>query len=463
MSVLRVAAGLMAAVAMADASTGFPGAKIGDGFMHVPVKRDGRVVETNVSNQIELYSIEIEIGYPPQKTIVSIDTGSSELWVNPNCSSVPTSFGQRARCEKVPLFNVSESSSVEGPGGSQTISYGSLGEELTAVRMDMYEDTVVVGDAELRSQRLGVSTEVKGLPMGIMGLAPSMSGWAINETYPLFLDNMSLQKMINSRAYSIGLGPMGNSTGSLIFGGIDAKKFTGTLAKQHIVKSTDGKARLTIEYESLSISSKDIGSKTFNVADKNVLIDTGNTFSKLEASLVKELWNVTGAKLSESIGWPLVDCKIRKLPGGLTFGFTGTEVTVSFSDLIYEVDNTCVFGILPVEDGGQQILGATFLRSAYAVFDLDNKNIHLAQYEDCGSDVITIGSGESAVPRLKGGCSDYFNSTTTTTATANPSATGTSSLAAATPVHAGTGSIMGASPVAAVIAIAALMGLADGV
>ncbi|CAM1510190.1 Fc.00g005250.m01.CDS01 [Cosmosporella sp. VM-42] len=436
MTILKAAFGLLIAVATTTVSSSFPRAIVGNGFMHIPVrraprsqigliKRGDKAVEVELTNRLELYTVEIEIGTPPQKTFVSIDTGSSELWVNPNCSSVPKDFGQRDLCEQAPFFNVSKSSSAIGPGAVRNITYGSLGEELTGVILDMYLDTVIVSDAKVTSQRLGVPSQARGLSVGIMGLGPSIKGWAINKTYPLLLDNLSLQKVVNSRAYSLALGSMDNSTGSLLFGGIDTRKFTGNLASLPVVNSVDGNARLTIDYKSLSVESSN-GSSSLDIKNKNVLIDSGNTFTKLDAILTQEIWDVVGAELNKDVGYPLVDCSLREAPGGFTFGFEGVNVTVSFSDMIYEVDGICAFGILKTVGHGQQVLGDSFMRSAYSVFDLDNKNIHLAQYQNCGSEIVAISSGKDAVPSVTSGCAINSTGKAATTGTSStPSSTST--------------------------------------
>lgn len=50
------------------------------------------------------------------------------------------------------------------------------------------------------------------------------------------------------------------------------------------------------------------------------------------------------------------------------------------------------------------VLGDTFLRAAYVVYDWDNQNIHLANNEDCGSNLLAIGKGPDAVPSVAGDC-----------------------------------------------------------
>lgn len=56
-------------------------------------------------------------------------------------------------------------------------------------------------------------------------------------------------------------------------------------------------------------------------------------------------------------------------------------------------------------DAGLPFLGDAFLRAAYVVFDIDNRNIHVAQAASCGSNITVIGKGPDAVPAdLAGEC-----------------------------------------------------------
>jgi hypothetical protein len=52
----------------------------------------------------------------------------------------------------------------------------------------------------------------------------------------------------------------------------------------------------------------------------------------------------------------------------------------------------------------EPVLGDSFLRAAYVVYDQDNRNLHLAQAANCGSNLVEIGSGSDAVPSVTGDC-----------------------------------------------------------
>lgn len=81
-----------------------------------------RVSTEDISNQLygTAYTIDIEVGTPPQTVTVLVDTGSSNLWMNPTCET----SGQQKYCEKFPQFNYNDSSSIADTTFGQLLSYG---------------------------------------------------------------------------------------------------------------------------------------------------------------------------------------------------------------------------------------------------------------------------------------------------------------------------------------------------
>ena len=63
------------------------------------------------------------------------------------------------------------------------------------------------------------------------------------------------------------------------------------------------------------------------------------------------------------------------------------------------VDSLCLFGITSISSA-TAVLGDTFLRSAYVVFDLDNNEISLAQtnFDSTSTSISEISKGSKGVP-----------------------------------------------------------------
>lgn len=76
----------------------------------------------------------------------------------------------------------------------------------------------------------------------------------------------------------------------------------------------------------------------------------------------------------------------------------------------------------------QPVLGDSFLRAAYVVYDQDNSNIHLAQAAECGSNLVAISSGEDAVPSSSGDCTGATATAATSTLNVGTAATATTDV-----------------------------------
>lgn len=57
--------------------------------------------------------------------------------------------------------------------------------------------------ARLETQIFGLAYDSEGVPVGTLGLAPSLFGW--DSSYPYVLDTLFYQGYINSRAFSLDL------------------------------------------------------------------------------------------------------------------------------------------------------------------------------------------------------------------------------------------------------------------
>ena len=235
-----------------------------------------------------------------------------------------------------------------------------------------------------------------------MGLSPPITG--VND-YPYVLDTMVAQGLIKSRAFSLDLRGVDNPTGSIIFGGIDTGKFIGNLVKLPMLPASQtplGAYRYYVTMTGIGVTLPDGQVIRSGETTVPVFLDSGGTMSQLPPAIVQALASVFADAVLTRDGFWLVPCDVSELPGSIDFYFAGKTIRVPLNDFIWELDGTCVLGVLGSED--EYVLGDTFLRAAYAVFDQDNQEIHLAQAANCGTNLVAIGSGPNAVPSSRGLC-----------------------------------------------------------
>lgn len=274
--------------------------------------------------------------------------------------------------------------------------------------------------ATLKDQVIGIAIESEGIPLGILGLSPPVQG--VNE-YPYILDTMVDQGLIKSRAFSLDLRGVDNPTGAVIFGGLDTGKFIGKLAKLPILDPEDaprGADRYYITMTGIGLTLSDgtvVRSEELNVP---VFLDSGTTLSHLPTPIYRAIAaSFPDALLDSESGLFILPCEYTEMAGSIDFYFAGKTIRVPLREFIWQTGGFCVLGVVP--DDEEPILGDTFLRAAYVVYDQDNRNLHLAQAADCGSHLVAIGSGEDAVPSSTGRCTEL---PTPTTAGSSSSRTG---------------------------------------
>ncbi|KAJ9143203.1 Acid protease [Coniochaeta hoffmannii] len=347
-------------------------------------------------NDGTLYTIDLELGTPPQPVTVIIDTGSSDLWVNPTCET----SGQPDFCTSFPQFDYTLSTTIQDTGYADILSYGKGN-----VTIEYVTDVVTIGSAQLKDQIFGVGFESYEIPIGILGLSPPTSD--AQTQYSFVLDSMAAQGLIQSRAFSLDLREVDDPDGSVIFGGIDRGKFIGSLEKCPILDPTDtpsGADRYWITMTGVGITLPDGESSTSDPIEVPVFLDSGGTLSRLPTPIYQAIGeSFPGAQLDPSTDFYLVDCSVADQPGSVDFVFNNKTIQVPYGDFIWESEpGQCVVGVLPNDD--EPVLGDSFLRAAYVVYDQDNRNLHLAQAANCGTSLQAISSGIHAVPSVTGDC-----------------------------------------------------------
>lgn len=402
------------------------------------------------------------------------------MWVNPTCSGL--SLSDSTFCSATGFYNVSKSTSIVATNTAKKLSYGIGSASITYVKDSI---TLPGAASPMTNVQFGVATSSVDEFSGILGIG---YGQGKTTSYPNFVDQLALQNQTAVKAFSVGLGSKAEQEGAIVFGGVDTSKFAGTLATLPIVpaaSSPDGVPRYWVSMNNMSLTPPNGISKTYPNTSIDVFFDTGATLTLLPQALADAIGKDFGASAAGSDGYYVVDCGLNDMAGTVNFAFNGATIKVPYSEFIRETTSgsttTCVLGIQA--SSSFTLLGDTFMRSAYAVFDLEKNQIHMQQYVNCGSTPAAVTNVTQFVG-LQGKCTSGggkvnmgVDSGTTTTSATTAKATGASTAtqsaktadstggtpAASTASASGSASAAGAirrsSPLALIVAMVVLVSI----
>lgn len=362
----------------------------------------------------DFYAATLEIGSNKDKVIVLLDTGSADLWVqssaNPLCAEV--------YCEQFGLYNQNTSTTYHNNGTSYYIQYG----DYSFAQGTLGQDTVSIGDFTVDDVNFAVA-DLSNSSSGVFGI-----GYVGNEatlygedgklegyTYANFPVQLKQQGLIDKVSYSLYLTGNGSDTGNIVFGGYDTEKYYGELVKFDVVETAPVYQFFTIGVDSATVTlfnnftgtykrflneiSPDLeifgppeipyGPQhlgvfpTVNISGL-AFLDSGTTITYLPGDAAEIIvdqiqpdWYYDGYYEA-----PIVSCTLLHPENKLTLSLGGGSlfVDIPFDDVIgYDPKNAttgkpvCYYNIA---EGN--ILGDTFLRHVYSVFDLEAKTVYLA-------------------------------------------------------------------------------------
>ncbi|KAE8447342.1 hypothetical protein EG329_010900 [Mollisiaceae sp. DMI_Dod_QoI] len=334
-----------------------------------------------LQNDISGYSVEITLGTPPQIQWVNLDTGSNELWI-PGASSTSHNLGK-------PF----------------SIQYG-----IGTVAGTYSTDNMTMGGASISQQQFGDASTSQQISQGILGIA---WGNGVDTNYNNVIDNLKAQGVTASRAFGLNLGSIDNPTGEIIFGGIDIMKYSGPLQKQPIIPrnlAPDGYARYWFYMNQVSITPPGASAPialTPSTYNQPMFPDSGSAFCQLPSALFAALLAYFPVdQVNQGSSTYTVSCNYRTQAGYINFAFGEVTVSVSYHEFIWFDGVQCWFAAQPSTQF--YLLGDSFMRSAYIVYDQDNSNILIAPAANCGTSIIPISTGVNAVPSINGVCAPTY-------------------------------------------------------
>ncbi|KIW10984.1 hypothetical protein PV08_10283 [Exophiala spinifera] len=339
------------------------------------------------------YYVNVTIGTPGQRVALQLDTGSSDTWV----PSVDAESCADDGCSDFGAFDKNTSSTyhlIEDQVGMFGIMYA----DGTYASGDYFTDVLSFGEnITLKDTTMALANDTV-LTEGLMGI-----GFRSNEaslendepfSFPTVPEQLKNQGYIDRVAYSLYLDSYEDNTGSILFGGIDSSKHIGELLALPLSKDDEGNyTEFLVALTQISIhdgkSTRSLTRPTFNTP---ALLDSGTTDSYLPKKVFDALSDGLGATEDQGSGYAYVPCAYRKSNVSVIYTFGGKDgvnVSVPLSELISEqIDDdsayengtpACALNFNPTDDQNGIILGDSFLRSAYVVYDLENKVIALGQ------------------------------------------------------------------------------------
>ncbi|KAK3844832.1 MAG: aspartic peptidase domain-containing protein [Linnemannia gamsii] len=315
----------------------------------------------------------ISLGTPPQNFTMVFDTGSSDMWVPSQACITPV-------CLTLMRYNNTASTTHRAEGKAFDVKYGdgSHVSGITAI------DSVTLSGTKIVNQSFGLasvddSTIAKKGVEGVVGLG--FGSVANIKGYSTLMETMISRKNLTQPIVSIWMGRqrMGGATegsgGAVIFGGVDTTKYVGNFTWVPIVeKSSSWKIR----FEGVSIAGKSLG------LSGNALIDSGTSLIIVPSKVASVFHDhIPGAIEAPQVGW-ILPCNTSV--GDLNITISGQQFRVPAEELVvlfripgYAEYCKSAIDVSTSPSDTDWILGASFLKNVYSVYDYRSLAIGFAQ------------------------------------------------------------------------------------
>ncbi|EGT51373.1 hypothetical protein CAEBREN_24644 [Caenorhabditis brenneri] len=324
----------------------------------------------------DFYLVEINIGTPPVKFTLSLDTGSSFLWVldsdctSRNCHGDPT-FGSF----KV-AYNKSESSTFQNGAGDFSTLFdnrqllGYLAKDVVSYTPDL---TIALHD-------FGSAKNVPQLYLeqpfdGVMGFGlPAQE--VKNSTTPL----QNLMPLLDQQLFHIWMdrkfGDVSGKNGGLItYGALDTVNCDSNINYVPLSEKY---------YWGFFMNSFTMGSYK-RATKEQVISDTGSGWLGAPTAVITAVVKATGALYD----WPLelytVPCSTMQTQPDLVFNIGGIDYTIKSVEYILDLNlgnGNCalaMFGMAGSGFGPRWVLGDVFIREYCHVFDYGSSRVGLSK------------------------------------------------------------------------------------
>jgi hypothetical protein len=212
---------------------------------------------------------------------------------------------------------------------------------------------------------------------------------------PTLYQAMAKAGAINRQAFSIYLDDQQSGKGSIIFGGVDSTKYTGELVALPVLPNGTNYLRYSVALTGI-VFNDDKGAHPLTDSNFAVpaVLDSGTAAQQIPASVTDAIFRGLGA-VGVGVGVGVGDLTVQIIPcdyaksnASVTYQFGGPggpSINVPLAALIMPVgeqfengQDICFIAMTP-ESGNGVILGDSFMRSGYFVYDVQNNQIAIAQ------------------------------------------------------------------------------------
>lgn len=334
--------------------------------------RVGEVPAEDVQND-SMYLAQIAIGTPPQTVNLDFDTGSADLWVW--STELPSDIQAEGKKEHH-IFDPKKSSTFKpSPGSTWKIGYG----DGSSASGTVGTDTVELAD------RMSAQF-VQGAGDGLLGLAFG----SINTVQPTpvktLVENMIAQDDIPRSAalFTAKLASWRDAADDesfYTFGFIDEATVKASGQEIHYapVDSSQG-------FWMFDSPSATVNGRTLKRAGNRAIADTGTTLALVDDDTCAAIYDaIPGARYDSQLQGYIypANTAAANLPA-VSFAVGGKQFAVRKEDLGFaEARPGYVYGgIQSRGDLGFDILGDTFLKGIYAIFDVGNMRFGAVQRQE---------------------------------------------------------------------------------
>jgi len=336
--------------------------------------QSGEVTANDTQNDSE-YLCSVQIGTPPQSFMLDFDTGSSDLWL----WSTELSASTQKQGTGHSIFNSSKSSTFKNSSGSSwKISYG----DSSSASGTVGTDNVSIGDITIKNQAIELAKTmsaqfVQGAGDGLLGLAWGSINTVTPTPVQTPVENMITQGDIPkaSQLFTAKLGSWRDASdpdqgaGFYTFGSIDSDTVNGQTISYTPVDNSQG-------FWMVDSTSATVNGKSVAQSGNTAIIDTGTTLALVSDDTCKAIYAaIPGSSFDSSQqGYIFPSSTTADQLPVVTFAVGDKQFAVQKEDLAFaDAGNDMVYG--GIQSRGTMtfdILGDTFLKSIYAIFDQGN-------------------------------------------------------------------------------------------